>query len=160
MISFRWLFLKSVAYQLKKLDVFILHILPRVSARYILLTFSRRYTHFFRNENIKNICENFSSSIYWLRLKILFFMKMNCDIFAYFTSSICSLLRHFCIFYLEYLLITTTFLHILPRVSAHYSRFLHILPWVSAHLGNKILNSRNSELRLQAYSSNPVENYF
>ena len=53
-------------------------------------------------------------------------------------------LRHFRIFYLEYLLITTTFLHILPRVSAH--------------LGNKILNSRNSELRLQAYSSNPVEN--
>ena len=66
------------------------------------------------------------------------------DIFAYFTSNICSLLRHFCKFYLEYLLITTTFLHILPRIFAH--------------LGNKILNSRNSELRLQAYSSNPVEN--
>ena len=56
-------------------------------------------------------------------------------IFAYLTSSICSLRRHFCIFYLEhlfittsslhifyleYLLITTSFLHILPRVSAHY----------------------------------------
>ena len=37
-------------------------------------------------------------------------------------------LRHFCKFYLEYLLITTTFLQILPRKSAHYSRFLHILP--------------------------------
>ena len=67
-------------------------------------------------------------------------------------------LRHFCKFYLEYLLITTTFLQILPRISAHYSRFLHILPRISAHLGHKILNSRNSELRLQAYSSNPVEN--
>ena len=53
-------------------------------------------------------------------------------------------MRHFCKFYLEYLLITVTFLHILPRISAH--------------LGHKILNSRNSELRLQAYSSNPVEN--
>ena len=52
-------------------------------------------------------------------------------------------LRHFCKFYLEYLLITTTFLHILNRISAY--------------LGHKILNSRNSELRLQAYSSNPVE---
>ena len=52
-------------------------------------------------------------------------------------------LRHFCKFYLEYLLITVTFLHILPRISAHF--------------GNKILNSRNSELRLQAWSSNPVE---
>eukprot|EP00493_Phyllostaurus_siculus_P020496 UN20821 len=28
--------------------------------------------------------------------------------------------QHFCIFYLEYLLITATFLQILPRVSAHY----------------------------------------
>ena len=27
----------------------------------------------------------------------------------------------FCIFYLQYLLITTTFLHILPRESAHYN---------------------------------------
>jgi len=52
--------------------------------------------------------------------------------------------QHFCKFYLEYLLITSSFLHILPRISAH--------------LGNKILNSRNSELRLRAYSSNPVEN--
>eukprot|EP00493_Phyllostaurus_siculus_P020501 UN20826 len=58
-------------------------------------------------------------------------MKMNSNIFAYFTSSICSLRRHFCRFYLEYLLITSVFLHILPRISAH---FIH-----------KILNSRNSE---------------
>ena len=36
--------------------------------------------------------------------------------------------------------------------------FLHILPRICADLGHKILNSRNSELRLQAYSSNPVEN--
>ena len=79
-----------------------------------------------------------------IRIKNIFFTKMNCDIFANFTSNICSLLRHFFIFYLEYLLITTTFLHILPRISAD--------------LGHKILNSRNSELRLQAYSSNPVEN--
>ena len=143
-ISFRWHFLESVAYELKNWTFSFLHILPRVSARYIFLTFSRRYTYFFRNENMKNICENFTSNICWLGLKMLFFMKMNCDIFANFTSNICSLLRHFCKFYLEYLLITTTFLHILPRISAH--------------LGHKILNSRNSELRLQAYSSNPVEN--
>ena len=38
--------------------------------------------------------------------------------------------QHFCIFYLEYLLITSAFLHILPRISAH---FIH-----------KILKSRNS----------------
>ena len=54
-------------------------------------------------------------------------------------------MRHFCIFSLEYLLIRATFLHIFPRISAH--------------LRNKILNSRNSELRLRAYSSNPVENW-
>ena len=90
-ISFRWFSRKCS-----------LHILPRVSVRYIFWTFSRRYTYFFRNENMKNICENFTSNICWLGLKILFFMKMNCDI------------------YLEYLLITTTFLQILPRISAHY----------------------------------------
>ena len=37
-------------------------------------------------------------------------------------------LQHFCIFYLEYVLITSSFLHILPRICAHF--------------GNKILNSR------------------
>ena len=124
--------------------ILFLHILPRVSDHYIFLTFSRRYSYFFRNENMKNICENFTSNICWLRLKLIFFMKMNSNIFANFTPNICSLPLHFCIFYLEYLLITITFLHILPRISAH--------------LGHKILNSRNSELRLQAYSSNPVEN--
>ena len=35
---------------------------------------------------------------------------------------------------------------------------MQFLPRISAHPGNKILNSRNSELRLQASSSNPVEN--
>ena len=97
----------------------------------LILTFSRRYSYFFRNENNKIMWEDFTSSICWLRSKMIFFMKMNSNIFAYFTSSICSLRRHFCIFYLEYLLITSAFLHILPRISAH---FIH-----------KILNSRNSE---------------
>ena len=87
---------------------------------YIFLTFSRRHNYFFRNENMKNIYENFTSNICWLRLKIIFFMKMNSNIFANFTSNICSLPLHFCIFYLEYLLITITFLHILHRISAHY----------------------------------------
>ena len=89
--------------------ILFLHILPRVSDHYIFLTFSRRYSYFFRNENMKNICENFTSNICWLRLKIIFFMKMNSNIFANFTSNICSLLRHFCKFYLEYLIITAYF---------------------------------------------------
>ena len=107
-----------------------LHIFPRVSDHYIFLTFSRRYSYFFRNENMKNICEKFTSNIWWLRLKIIFLYENE--------------FQHFCKFYFEYLLITVTFLHILPRISAHF--------------GNKILNSRDSELHLQAYSSNPVEN--
>jgi len=32
--------------------ILFLHILPRVSDHYIYLTFSRKYTYFFRNENI------------------------------------------------------------------------------------------------------------
>ena len=47
--------------------ILFLHILPRVSDHYIFLTFSRRYSYFFRNENMKNICENFTSNICWLR---------------------------------------------------------------------------------------------
>ena len=87
----------------------LLHNSPRVSDHYILLTFFWRYIYFFRNENMKNICENLTSNICWLRLKIIFFMKMKCDIFANFTSNICSLLLHFYVFYLEYLLITSHF---------------------------------------------------
>ena len=105
-----------------------LHVLPRVSNHYIFLTFSRRYSYFFRNENIKIMREDSTSNMCWLRSKIFLFMKINCDIFANFNSNICSLRRYFCIFDLEYLLITTTFLYILPRISANYVRFLHILP--------------------------------
>ena len=72
----------------------------------LILTFSRRYSYFFRNENNKIMWEDFTSSICWLRSKMIFFMKMNSNIFAYFTSSICSLHPYSCIFYLEYLLIT------------------------------------------------------
>ena len=66
--------------------------------RHMFLTFSRRYSNFFRNENMKSICEYFASNICWLGLKILFFMKMNCDIFANFTSNICSLRQIFAYF--------------------------------------------------------------
>ena len=110
----------------------------------LILTFYRRHSYFFRNENNRIMWEDFTSSICWLRSKMIFFMKMNSNIFAYFTSSICSLHPYSCIFYLEYLLITSVFLHILPRISAH---FIH-----------KILNSRNSEWEPESYDTHPVEN--
>ena len=136
-----------VALPIKNCIFSFLNILPRVSARYIILTFSRRYTNFFRNENSKNICENFSSSICWLRLKILFLWKWIAtfshilprvfahyyDIFAYFTSNICSLLRHFCKFYLEYLLITADFCKFYLEYLLITSSFFHILPRISAN---------------------------
>ena len=67
-------------------------------------------------------------------------------------------LRHFCIFSLEYLLITAHFCIFSLEYLLITATFLHIFPRISAHLGHKILNSRNSELRLRAHSSNSVEN--
>ena len=84
---------------------------------------------------MKNIWENFTSNICRLRLKVLFFMKMNCDIFVQ-----------------SFLEGIATFSEM--KIWKAYEKILFL---ISAHLGHKILNSRNSELRLQAYSSNPVE---
>ena len=136
LITFSVYFFGKKYFEYLLITSWFLHILPRISAHYIFLTFSRRYSYFFRNENIKIMCEDFTSNICWLRSKIFFLMKMNCDIFENFTSNICSLrenfwfllsrrynsfsemilknylfhLQHFHKFYLKYLLITWTFL--------------------------------------------------
>ena len=142
-VSFTWHFLENVALLVKKLDIFIFaYFTSSICSLHIFNVFSKVYL-FFQKWKYEKHMRKFHLEYLLIRIKNTFFYENE--------------LRHFCKFYLEYLLITTTFLHVLPRISAHYSRFLHILPRISAHLGNKILNSRNSELRLQAYSSNPVE---
>ena len=54
-----------------------LHILPRIYAHYIFLTFFRRYSCIFRNENIKIIWEHFTSNMCWLGLQMFFLWRQS-----------------------------------------------------------------------------------
>ena len=55
-----------------------LHILPRIFDHYIMLKFSRRYSYFFRNENDKIMCEDFTSNIFFMKINTLFSKDLLC----------------------------------------------------------------------------------
>ena len=102
-----------------------LQILPRISAHYIILTFSRRYSYFFRNEK-KNYVRGFYLKYLLISIRNNFFMKLNCDIFENFTSNICSSQWSHWNGFLESIA-TFSEIHselcatILPGISTHYN---------------------------------------
>ena len=115
-ISFRWHFLESVAYELKKLDIFIFaYSTSSICSLHIFKVFSKIYL-FFQKWKYEKHMRKFYLEYLLIRIKNNSFYENE--------------LRHFCKFYLEYLLITADFcIFYLEYLLISVTRFLiHVTP--------------------------------